>query len=202
MDIRIKTNLREVDVFLDNLKLKIMGQATRASINKSIRATRTHASKEVRSYLNLKAREFKEDHTKSIMARGSKLESIYGEISFSGHEIPLLKFVTGDKSTIQQKGIPVKKRRTLKVKIRRGKSIKATGAFIQKVRTKQVFRRGRSGKLYKQSVPSVAHYIRTKMALRQSLERKAKDVYWKNFENQWSWRLEKERNKLKNARLR
>lgn len=202
LDIRIKTNIYEVEEFLDRFKLKIMGQATRASINKAVRGTRTHAGKEIRSYLNLRAREFKQDHVKAMMARGSKLESLSGELTFSGHEIPLLKFVTGSRDTIAQKGIAVSKRRKLKVKVKRGRSIKASGAFIQKVRTKQVFRRGRGGKLYKQSVPSVAHYIRTEMTLRNSLERKAKEIYWKNFENQWKWRLEKEKKKLRSARLR
>lgn len=202
LDIHIKTNIYEVREFLDDFKLKIMGASTRTAINKSIRATRTHASKEIRSHLNLKAREFKGDHTKTFNAKGSRLENITGELSFSGHEIPLLKFVTGSTDTIKQRGISVNKRRKLKVKVKRGKSIRATGAFIQKVRTKQVFRRGRSGKLYKQSVPSVAHYVRTNMVLRNSLERKAKETFWLNFKNQWEWRLEKERKKLKSARLR
>lgn len=91
-------------------------------------------------------------------AKGNSKKSlgeIFATIRVSNKPISLIHFVRGEKSPLQQKGIPVKRRPLLKVQITRGNTRKMRKVFIAKANSSvQVYRKER-GTMHKQSVPSL-----------------------------------------------
>lgn len=189
IDIDISSNIAVIQKGLGDLNKEVFYQSIRYSIGKALIAGRTQAAKGLRERLNIKSGDVKRKIAMT-KPRGSDLFSLEGVLSFDDTPQPLLDFVKGSRDVIKQKGIKVKKRRVLRVEISKGKVWKMSGGFIQKVKSTQVFRRGRSGKFKKQSAPSIAHFI-DQEKLKIPVIRAMKDSFRANIKNQYEFRLQR-----------
>lgn len=198
--IDITSNILDAIETMENISENVMVEAARVSINRAMVTGRKEAAKSLRAKLNIKARDVK---TKIgiAKARGNNLRSLEGIISFSDIPMPIIDFVRGNTSIIKQKGLKIKKRRKLKVEIVRGKKFVMKGGFIQRVSSKQVFKRGKSGKFYKQSAPSIAEFI-SRNDLKRPVSKAMIDSFNKNYANQVDFRMKREQSKMRKARLK
>lgn len=93
--------------------------------------------------------------------RSTPLSSIFAHIRTDNKPVSLIHFVRGKKEPANQKGIPVKRRKKVKVQIMRGKTETRPKAFIQRVKgSVQVFNRGSGRTMKKQSVPSIFEFLK------------------------------------------
>ena len=204
LDFNILHNLEATEEWLDSIKVKAVLGAARAAINKTLRSTRVFSVKAIAKQYRLKPSGLSRREVKSMMkvkkARGGSLNSLEGQIKYDTTPIPILKFISGAQEIIKQKGIKVKKRRRLRAEIRPGKKILLKGAFIQRVHSKQVFKRGRAG-FKKQGVASIGQVImRDRMKI--LLLNHVASVFEDNFKNQLQFRLDKLATKLNNSKLK
>lgn len=190
INIDISSNIAVVMASMDDLNKNVFYQSIRYSIGKALIAGRAQAAKGLRERLNIKSSAVKNKIGMTKPKAGS-LASLEGVLSFEDVPLPILDFVKGSKDVIQQKGVKIKKRRVLRVEITKGKTWKMKGAFIQKVKSQQVFRRGKSGKFYKQSAPSIAHFVEDQK-LKVPIIRRMKDVFRVNLKNQYEYRIQRE----------
>lgn len=187
INIDISSNIAAIAQRFPDLQMEVFYPAVRGSIGKALIAGRTQAAKGLRERLNIKSADVKRK-IGITKPRPSGFASLEGVLSFDNTPQPLIDFVKGSKDIIKQAGIKVKRRRVLKVEITKGKVFKMQGGFIQKVRSKQVFRRGKSGKFYKQSAPSIAHFIE-EQKLKVPVIRAMKDSFRANIKSQYEFRL-------------
>ena len=188
LNIDISSNIAYHMKNIDNLNKQVFYQSIRHSIGKALGAGQTRATKSLRERLNLgKAKDVKK-RIRITKPKASSLANLEGIISFDDAPQPLLDFVKGSKNRIEQKGLTYRKRRVLKIEITKGKVFKMKGGFIQKVKSTQVFRRGKGGGFYKQSAPSIAHFIEQEK-LKIPVIRRMKDVFRTNLKNQYEYRL-------------
>lgn len=113
-----KDSLEKVDVFLDKLKTKALVNATRKSMNRSISALRTKANKEIRAKRKLKVSEINKRFFRITKAKGSNLSTLEAKLEVSGEAVSLIRFVVGQKEPRDQKGIPVAKRKLVRVEVK------------------------------------------------------------------------------------
>lgn len=189
INIDITSNIASVMASIDDINKQVFYQSIRASIGKALVAGRAYSAQKLRQRLNIKSGMVK---SKIGMTKptGSSLHSLEGVLSFDTTPQPLIDFVKGNKDVIKQKGIKIKKRRALRVEITKGKIWKMKGAFIQQVKSKQVFRRGKSGKFYKQSAPSIAHFI-NEAKLKDPVIARMNRIFMTNLKNQYDFRMER-----------
>jgi hypothetical protein len=196
--IDMTSNIAEAMRSIEGLNEKVFFQSARYSINRALVAGKTDVSKRLRDLINLKASRIKKDIAIS-RASGKGYSTLSGEISFNDAPIPLLSFLK-DKGIIKQKGIPVSKRRVIKVQIIKGKSRKLRGAFIQKKNSRQVFKRGLGGGFIKQSAPSISVFIE-RARIRQNTIMRMREVFEKNLESDYKFRLDREVKRIEAKRL-
>lgn len=150
------TNLHEISAQLSELG-KQARPAMRRALKRGQIAMRTESIAQLKKSLKIKNKDLKEAFKLSA-PQGDRI-AMYADIGYSSASLPLLYFVVGNRRPLEQWGIPVKKRRKLRVEIRPGKKTLMKGAFIQIVRGRLgVFRR-RSGKGNKQLVSQRTHSI-------------------------------------------
>lgn len=197
LNIDITSNIAHIQRSLGEVNKKVFYESVRYSIGKALIAGRAEAAKSLRERLNIKSGDVKKKIGITKPKAGS-FASLEGILSFDDTPQPLLDFVKGSKAIISQKGIPIKKRKVLKIEITRGKSFKMKGGFIQKVKSTQVFRRGKSGGFKKQSAPSIGEFIQ-KGDHRPMIIRRMKEVFRNNIKNQYEYRMERLANRLQSA---
>ncbi len=200
LEINILNNLHAMDDFLSDFKVKVAVQATRSAINRTLVSTRKEAVKTLRTRLNIKSTTLKRKHISLSKVRGGSLSSMTGSINFNDNPMPLLDFVKGHKNIIKQKGIKVKKRRKLKVEVVKGKKITLKTAFIQKVNSKQVFKRGSSG-FKRQAVSSIGTWV-SRRAFKKPIMREARARFNIEFDRQYSFRMDRALGKVKSSKVR
>ena len=204
LDLSIEHNFNDLEIWLDDAKQKEAFQSARAAINRSLIATRKLSGKLIRRQYKVKksglsATDIKKAH-RIVKAKGGTLATLRGEVRFLGKPIPLLSFVSGSKSIIEQKGIKVAKRKKLKVEIRPGKKIVLKAAFIGKVHTKQVFKRGGKG-LKRQAGPSIPEIVFRPRMLK-ALQTKLVRTFNQRFPVEMAFRMGRLNDKLNKARLK
>jgi hypothetical protein len=189
VNINIASNLAGHMAAIKDLNEQVFFKSIQYSINKALVAGRTEAAQGLRERLNIKS-----GNVKSKIgigkAKNGTLAQLEGYLSFDDSPQPLLDFVKGNKEVIKQAGIKVKKRRVLRVEISKGKSFKMKGGFIQQVRSKQVFRRGKSGGFKKQSAPSIAHFVDDRK-IRIRVVTRLHEVFKNNLMNQYEFRIQR-----------
>lgn len=142
--INIEDSLDDMNVFLTKARTDALVKAAKSSMNRGISKSNTSSRKQIRKRLyRLKASEVK------TMLKPNKTSS---KVDLQGLEVGLasrqrgptmMRFVKGQKSPRKQKGIPVAKRKPVRVEIRPGRTHKLGRAFIAKAKgdRNQVFRR-------------------------------------------------------------
>lgn len=177
--------------FLELTKHQMLASGWRA-INRSLITLRLESVIQARKVIKLKSGELKSEHIKMLKAKGGSIGSQYGVLSFSPKPIPLLNFVKGSKAPRSQKGIKISRRRPLKYEVIPGRKFRSKSGFIAKVHTIQVFKRGTNGRLYKQSAPSLAHFL-YKHGVTHRLAAMAVPLLQENLLRELNYRLEKSR---------
>lgn len=199
----IRSNIESIPEYLDDIKFKAIVQAAKTAVNKTLVSTRKLAIKRIGLTYRLRPSGFSRKEVKDAMniikAKGNNLETLKGVIIFKGSPIPIIKFISGSKSVIAQKGIKIKKRRKLKAEIRPGKKVRISKGFIQKARSTQVFKRGKGEDGFKkQAVASIALIIMRK-GHRDALLTHISRQFPRIFANQVQFRLDKLADKLSKA---
>lgn len=175
---------------MDDLGNTDIVNAARASLNNAIRRGRVKGTQIIKRRVNLKPSEIRK-RIQIERSMGGILRDLQAALVFSGDPISMRNFVVGKKTAIEQKGIPIKKRRKLKARVKYGQTIKLAGAFLQigASGNKQVFRhRGKGRKMRKISTKSLA-----KIILEERINANLKAIVNKRMERefarqiQWRW---------------
>lgn len=159
LEIRIDENFLDLAEAFEGMKPEQYKAAIRHSINRTLLTLRKEAIDQLRRKLRIKPSVLREKYLWLEKARGGLAGGIEGSIMFSKTPIPMLEFVRGSKEPEDQKGKPVKKRRKVRAEITPGKRFHVKGAFIQRVHSTQLFKRGKQGDFHKQGVRSVGFLI-------------------------------------------
>lgn len=188
LDIKITTNLLVIADGLDQMGKNHLFRAVRRGITRSLPTMRREARDLVKRDLKLKNGFI----TKGIevnKVRGSSIFNVSGSIGLDLKPIPMLEFVRGNKSPISQKGVKIKNRRKLKVEIRPGRKVVLAHAFIQKVRTLQVFKRKQERRLAAQGIHSIGQEVFRSYKANRISEAGLKR-FEIEFERDWNVRLQ------------
>lgn len=188
MRIKIETNLLDIANGLGALGQKHLFRAVRRSINRSLPTMRAKSVELVKRDLNLKSSRIRQG-IQLNKARGSSIFNIEGSIAYDSIPVPMLEFVRGAKTPIQQKGVKVKRRRKLKIEIKPGRKVILAHAFIQRVRTLQVFKRKNERRLAKQGIHSVAQEVFRSYKANRIAEEGLKK-FESEFQRDWDVRLQ------------
>lgn len=140
---------------------EIVASARRALQRASI-AMRHESLQRLRKQLKIKESTLKNKHIRlhKVVSIGGSLGTLEAVIAFSKQPIPMLEFVKGSKNPVKQKGIPVKRRKRIKVEVVPGRKRTMQSAFIQTVKSKQVYKRIKATQRFKkQSIPSVGEQV-------------------------------------------
>jgi hypothetical protein len=159
LKMEISSNFLDVaQAFSSELSTREIVSAAKRAINKSLVTMRKESLGMITEKVKVKPSELRKRFIELERAgsHGSELE---GALAFSKEPLHLLRFVKGSKDPIEQKGIPVKRRRKLRVEIAPGQRILLKHAFIQTANSPQVFKRGAGGKLKRQSAPSIGFMV-------------------------------------------
>ncbi len=158
LDIEITSTLLDAAKMFDGIDPREVAKAARRSINRTLLTLRKESLKRIPEHLKVKPKTLRERYIRLNKAQGGT--NFEGSIDFSSEPIPMIEFVKGSKEPIKQKGVKVSRRRKLKVEITPGKRFILRKAFIQRVLSKQVFKRP-AGKdnFKKQGVPSVGTIV-------------------------------------------
>lgn len=144
---------------LEKLKSNELLSITRRSINKTLVSVRLESFKLLKKNVKTTTKKLKDKYTETEKATGNTVDALQGSFTFNTKSMPLIDFVSGNKDPIKQKGIPVAKRRRLKVMVRPGSRVQLKQAFIQRANNSiQVFRRV-DNKLKRLTAPSTAHIV-------------------------------------------
>lgn len=158
--IDISIDLAEALEGLKQLDSKEVYRAARRAANRTLLTLRKESINLLRQEINLKPGKLRDKYIWLEKAKGAS--AVEAAICFSSQPVPLLDFVRGsqNKSTDDQKGVPVKRRKKLRVEIVPGKRFTMKRAFIQRVKSKQVFNRtGPKGPFKAQSTPSIGAIV-------------------------------------------
>lgn len=162
LEINIEDNFAEVAKIFDAIAVKHAGAAARFAINRTLLTLRKESIQRIGEQLKLKPRTLREKYISLQKAKGSKLGEVFGVISFSGKPIPLIEFMKGNTQPAPQKGVPVQRRRKVRVEITPGKRFVVPHAFVQRVHSLQIFKRRTSKGFHKQGIRSVGNTVMTK----------------------------------------
>lgn len=160
MEINITSNFLDVADAFKEVKTKLLYASTRHAINRTLITMRFQAIQQLRKQIDIKSSTLRNRHIRIHKAAGTSFDRLQGVISFNTTPVPLIEFVKGSKEPANQKGMAVKDRPRLKVQIRPGKKFTLKKAFIQKVKTKQVFSRASGQREFKkQAITSVGYIV-------------------------------------------
>jgi len=184
IDITIEDNLKKVDANLKLLKNTLLPIAMRQALNKTLSSVVTKTVRKLREERALKAVTIKGSTKKGIKgfmktfkSKGKNINKLKSKMWITGRSIPMIEFVRGSKDPREQKGIPVKRRKKISVRIRPGKTFKKKKLFIAKSNKgrNMVFRRmdnqlrktpNQKGPIAEQSTTSLASIFRRRRVSR------------------------------------
>lgn len=199
LDVRIDLGdeIRKTGFFFDHtIKDSVIVKSARQAINRAAQSMKSFSNRQIREERKLKLREIA-DKIRLKKAQGKELIDLEATVTFSGIPLPLILFVAGAKQPREQKGIPVGRRKRLKVEIKRGQKKTRQHLFIARAKRGehryQVFQRASSGKsaLKMQSAPSIAEMLRTKRNIKDLLERHALTRLKAEFEAAYNFNMSK-----------
>lgn len=198
IDFDITGNIEAIPQWFNSTHDKAILAAARSAINKTLISARKLSVKRMGITYRLRPSGYSRREVKSQMklfkAKGGALHTIHGAIQYKGNPIPLLKFVSGKKEIIKQKGVKIKKRRKLKVEIKPGKKFLVKGGFIQKAQSRQVFKRGSNG-FKTQAVASIAKVMMRK-SNKEAVLKHVKRRFPEIFASQAQFRINKANEKM------
>lgn len=182
--------------FLNKVHREAIPKAMRVSIKKTIPTYKKAAVDEVFKRYKLRKGAIGRLMKTKTITRGKDIDTYFGVVDIKKKTINLIEFVKGSKKPRAQGGIPVGKRKGIKIEIKRGNVIRGRDRFI--VRTKgrnSVFRRfadakstgrgkQRTGRpMKRQSVPSPTKIFK-ELKVRTPMSNEIGKKFQKQFEHQ------------------
>jgi hypothetical protein len=189
LEISITDNFMQIASGFQKLNTYHLVNGARRAINRTLTSVRVEAIGLIKEKINIKSTTLKDRHIQLRKASGGSLQSLQGSLLFSNDPIPMLEFVKGSKEPIVQKGLAVKQRSKVKVEITPGKRFVLHKAFIQRVHSVQVFKRGPSGRFHKQSVPSVGFMLLNR-GVGEQIRARAINTFAETLQHEYEVRLE------------
>lgn len=195
IEISLGKDLKQLDTFLTDLKFKVITRGVRQGLNRAAKRGRTETRKTVRkSIYNLKLKQLARE-INTTPARQRVLPDLESSIDISFNKISLRRFLTPAQLNRSQKGIKVKKRKRLRVRISPGRTSTLKKAFIAKGRNNniQVFRRRtkKSLPIVVQKVPSIAKQLDKKPSVFKSLLARIQAIQIKEVDRAIAFQLSK-----------
>lgn len=129
MQITLEHELKNVSVFLDEMRQRALINAARMSMNRAIVGVAGRANTMIREQRKLKASVVRQNF-KVSRAKGNNLATMQASLSISGKPMSMIHFVLGKQAPRNQKGIKVAKRKRLQFEVRPGKVFTIKSAFI------------------------------------------------------------------------
>lgn len=195
--------LARVPLFLNDVQSKALPKANRNALNRSLTTLRNEINNRVRLNYKLKKSDLNKKYLFNLKARGNMVSQQVATLNVSGKAISLINFVPKAKrKPVNQRGIPVKRRRPLRIEIRPGDKRK-TKLFVQKGKggNLHVFRRNEDAKkpkgLMKQSAPSLPELFDKVKSIRLQSSKEALKTYRKEFDRQFDFFVKKAEGRLK-----
>ena len=198
LELSIENIFPDMEKLINEIGRSKMPVVTRQALNRTIAKANTYSSRVVTNRFNIKKKTLKGEKLLSVYkASGRDYSSMVATIYFSRKPLSLIRFISDkNKKETDQKGIKIKKRKALRVKVGRKTSVR-NKAFIRKGKNGNlhVFSRGSDNKLIKQSAPSLASMFKDS---RQDL--KFKKFVGKAFQKEFITRVNYELSKIRGSK--
>lgn len=185
---------------LDKFQRKELKQAARTAIRRSLVTMRKELTIMFKKEVRLKSSFIKSQiitkmHKSAVTGRGL----VSGSLLISTVPLPLIEFVRGSKERTSQKGIPVKRRKKVRVEIKPGNRFVVRGGWIGQTQSRglQVLRRGRAqGHLKMQVGPSLgAILLSDRRGVTPKVLQLGQETFTKNLKRELNFRLQRLANK-------
>lgn len=184
--LEISHELEKLGHFFKSTQRQILIKSIKRALRRTANPLQRESVDRVRKFRALKAKLIKQRWFKlRKKLNGMDMQKIQLELEIMKKPLNLIDVVVGQKTPRSQAGIPVKRRRPLKVRIVPGKTEKVQGGFIARGKKSgqfHVFRRKGPGKstLVKQAAPSL-HVLFEKEFFRKPIEREISKRLGKEF---------------------
>ena len=203
LEISLDRDIKEINGFFTDLKLKVITIAARQGINRAATRTRSLAIKEIRKRRNVKLKDLKggkgrKGFVTMQKAKGMNIATLEARVNFLDIPLPLILFILGNK-TPKPQTLPNLRRKPRRFEIVKGKRKAKAGLFIEKAkrgnRSFQVFRRTNPNDPSKgfklQTAPSVANMLRRKSNLLRKIENSAIAIMQTEYDRALKFNLAK-----------
>ena len=205
IDIDISSNLDEINDLLNDKTFKHAVRAARSGIRSGIRGVRKEAIKRLREKRAFKLKLLNKRIKFTGRVSGNTLDTLQGSITFSGKSIGLRHFVVGKVEPKPQAGVPVAKRRPVRVRVRKGRTVKIRKGFIARGRNNinHVFvrRTNKSTPLVRRGTQSLSHLINRPRTLTQ-LRNLGAQSFAKEFRRMFNGLMSGQIGKVNRSRLK
>jgi len=181
-----ETIVEDLNILLTAKLMRLVGRAAKSAMNRSLSKTNTQAVKITKlSLYKLKSSQLKKAFLRKSNVRITDLEKLEAKLGSRIQGPTMIRFVKGQKDPRPQRGIPVKKRKLVRVEIRPGITRKMPHSFIQKGRggVNQVFRRetDKRNPIAVQRLPRLGIALFEDRPKRQNLEQ----TFFKTFDDRF-----------------
>ncbi len=198
LNLSLESNLKKITITLDKIRTKAMVTAARQGLNKTLSKMNTLSANAVKQRRNLKVGIIKRKFFTQIKAKGSTLDRLEASLIVSAKPISAITYIVGKREPRSQKGITIRKRKKVKVRIRPGKTTILPNAFLAKGKSgnTQIFRRKKRGKgstslpIKKLSSPALSTLFDDKK-FRTPLERASARIMVKEFNRAFTNQLKR-----------
>ena len=151
MQISIESEVKKAVKELKSIQVDLLPKAARGAINKTVEKARIQTTNFFFKQYALKRGDIYKakkptSPVRQVKSTGTNIALLKGEVRVSNKSLPLIKFVKGNKSEpTAKKGVPVRKRKPVRVEVYRGRRRTSKRLFIAKGKggSYQVFNRQR-----------------------------------------------------------
>lgn len=192
--IDIKENIMEAYNAFDKLKRSEVSKAARRAINRTLVTIRKESVIEIKKDLRIKSSVLKNQYIWIEKPRGKGLKDLGGAVVYQSKGLALIDFLRGTKAVTQQKGIPAKRRKKVRVEITPGKKFIVKGGFITQTVSKglQIMKKGKDrSHLMMQTAPALGTLLlNDKKKIGARLQAKGAQTFQENFSRELNYRLQ------------
>jgi len=194
--IEIMDNIAQGYEVFDQLKKNEVFKAARASINRTLTSLRKESVIEIKKEMRIQSSVLKNKYIWIDKAGGKGLRALSCSVVFQARGLQLIDFVRGARAVTPQKGVPVKRRKKVRVEVTPGKRFVVAGGFITQTASKglQVMKRDKKtqGHLLMQTAPSLgALLLNEKKKLGARLQTRGAEIFQKNFTHELEYRTQR-----------
>lgn len=193
--IDIKENIMEAYNAFDKLKRSEVSKAARRAINRTLVTIRKESVIEIKKDLRIKSSVLKNQYIWIEKPRGKGLNDLGGSVVYQSKGLALIDFLRGTKAVTPQKGIPIKRRKKVRVEITPGKKFIVKGGFITKTASKglQIMKGSKTNRshLMMQTAPALGTLLlNDKKRIGAKLQSRSAEIFQENFSRELNYRLQ------------